>query len=108
MQPEKRIEILKEVEAVKKRLEEPNMFKKRRSLLSVVGAFLTTLVGIYLFAKVIDMIAKHGISYFDIVFLFIAIVFITSRWYFIARRQFDKRLLLIYEALLSNDSKTAA
>ncbi|MFZ1977502.1 MAG: hypothetical protein WAV76_06055 [Bacteroidota bacterium] len=108
MQPEKRIEILMEVEALKKAVKEPNMFTKKSLLLSVMGAFLVTLCGLYMFVKVVDLIVKDGISYIVVVFLFIAIVFIVSPWYFIVRHQINKRLLLIYEALLSNDSETSA
>jgi K+-sensing histidine kinase KdpD len=107
MQPEIRLEILKEIEAVKKRLEEPAMFYKKSLSLAVIAAFLTTIVGIYASAVVIAAIAKHGVSYKEIAMLFVAIVLIASQWYFIARHQFDKRLLLVYEALLSNNSKTA-
>lgn len=107
MQPEIRLEILKEIEAVKKRLEEPAMFYKKSLSLAVIAAFLLTILGIYVSASVIVAIAQHGVSYKEIAVLFVAIVLIASQWYFIARHQFDKRLLLIYEALISNDSKTA-
>ncbi len=99
MQPEKRIRILKELTAAKKRLEEPTPFKGS-IIPSTIFALISTFFGVCVFAFAIDIIAKHGVSFQSVLLLFLGFVFLSAQWYFIARYHFNRKLLLIYEALL--------
>ncbi len=104
MEAGKRIEILKEVELVRKRLAEPSIVH-RYSAVTYSLAIGTSIVGIYDIALMISKIAQDGVALITTIMLAIGFLLPALQWYFIANTIYNKKLLLIYEALLSNNSK---
>ena len=104
MEIEKRIEILKEVESVRKKLAEPSLVH-RFSFVTYSLATLSSIVGIYDIAMGIAIIAKKGVTPITTIMLTLGFIFTFFQWFYIANHNYNKKLLLIYEALLANNSK---
>jgi len=104
METEKRLEILKEIESIRKKLSEPSVVH-RYPFVTYTMAIFTSIVGIYYIAMVIAKIGKGGVTPLSVIMLLVGFVIIIVQWFFIASHNYNKRLLLIYEALLANNSK---
>ena len=103
MQIEKRLTILKEIESTRKKIAQPTMWQKF-PVINYFFALLSTFFGVYSVAIVIEKIGKNGVTPFSVLFLFLGFVFISIQWFIIASQNYNKKLLLIYEALLADNS----
>ena len=103
MEIEKRLAILKELESTKKKISVPTMWQKN-PIVNYLSAIISTFVGVYFVAVIIEQIGKKGVTPVLVVFLFIGIIFMSLQWFIIATQNYNKKLLLIYEALLANNS----
>ncbi len=104
MQIEKRLAILKEVESTMKKITVPTFWQKS-PIFNYISAIISTFVGVFFVAVVIEKIGKFGVTPFFVFLLFSGFIFMSFQWFIIATQNYNKKLLLIYEALLANDSQ---
>jgi Ca2+/H+ antiporter len=114
MKPEVRIALVKESERSKNVTAEyypRNIFGMK---LGIYSAILASLIGTSGIAILISVIAKHGLDFntkaiVAIVLLFIAIVVTVTPWIFLIRREYNRKIQLLTEAILTvNESSNNA
>ena len=104
MEIDKRLELLKEIESIRKKLAEPSVVH-RFPFVTYTMATLSSIVGVNNIAMGIALIAKKGVTPLTTIMLALGFIITFFQWFFIANHNYNKRLLLIYEALLVNNSK---
>ncbi len=106
MKPEIRIALVKESERAKNILS--NEYSKRWTRYGYLGATLTSMAGVFLLAKLILIIASNKNIIIGSLFLFFSLIYILAPWYFIIRREMNRKIQIMCEAILtvneSNDN----
>lgn len=106
MKPEVRIALVRESERAKNVIAEfypRNIFGMKQGIYSAIFASLVGTGGI---AIMISIIAKHGLDHnakaiVAIILLFFAIVVTVTPWIFLIRREYNRKIQLLTEAILT-------